>query len=151
MSQPILRNLLLVQWNPVNTVTNESKKLVVLTGDRIKGFFFKENVWLFCRAWLKKLAVITRGPYYRGDRKAGFHCTWMAWSCFWFIIWIRDGTRTRYSSSFFKFEFINFISVLFYLSFNLPWTEWCRFSVNKKLQIKVNRSILSAQPAPSCF
>ena len=56
---------------PVNTVTN----LAVLTGDGTnEGFFNKKLYGHF--AWQpKKVAVITRCLYYRGDRKAGFHCT----------------------------------------------------------------------------
>ena len=39
-----------IQWNPVNTVTDGSKKLAVLTDDRINEvFFFQENVWPFCQ------------------------------------------------------------------------------------------------------
>ena len=54
----------LIQWNPVNTVTN-GKNLAVLTGDRFNQGFVTR----------KCMAVLPRGqkklPYYRGDRKGG--------------------------------------------------------------------------------
>ena len=65
-----------LQLNPVDTVTNGSKKLAVLTGDHIKEVFLTKKI---CMTVLpggrKKLAVITRWTNYRGGRKAGFHCT----------------------------------------------------------------------------
>ena len=57
------------QCNPVNTVTNKPKKF-----GRINEGFLQENVKPFSQA-AKKVAVITRWPYYQGGRKAGFHCT----------------------------------------------------------------------------
>ena len=45
------------------------KNLAILT-----RFFLQENVWRFLPGGPKKVAVITRRPYYRGGRKAGFHC-----------------------------------------------------------------------------
>ena len=54
-------NLVDTVWNPVNTVTNGSKKnLAVLTGHRMKeGSFLQETVYgLFARR-PKKVAVIT--------------------------------------------------------------------------------------------
>ena len=54
----------LIQWNPVNTVTN-GKNLAVLTGDRFNQGFVTR----------KCMAVLPRSqkkwPYYRGGRKAG--------------------------------------------------------------------------------
>ena len=35
----------------------------------------QENVWLYLPGSQKKLAIITRRPYYRGGCKAKFHCT----------------------------------------------------------------------------
>ena len=59
---------------PVNTVTN----LAVLTGDRInEGFFFYKKMYGHFAWQPKKDAVITRCLYYRGGRKAGFHCTFL--------------------------------------------------------------------------
>ena len=53
-------NVIDVQWNPVNTVTNGPKKnLAIFTSDRINEGFLQENVWLFCRA-AKKVAAITK-------------------------------------------------------------------------------------------
>ena len=58
------------KWNPVITGTDRPKKL-----GRINKSFLQENVWLFCLAAKKKVAVITRRPYYRiSGQKAGFHC-----------------------------------------------------------------------------
>ena len=37
------------QWNPVNTVTNGTKKLDVFTSDRINEGFLQDNVWSFSR------------------------------------------------------------------------------------------------------
>ena len=49
--------------------------LAELTGDCIKGFFYKQMYWMYGHvAKPKKVAVITRWPYYGGGRKAGFHC-----------------------------------------------------------------------------
>ena len=39
-----------------------------------EGFFIQKNVWWFWPGGQKRVAVITRWPYYRGGLKAGFHC-----------------------------------------------------------------------------
>ena len=60
-----------LEWNPVNTVTNRPKtfgrnnEVTVLTRVSYKKMY----------GHFKKVAVKTRWPYYRGGRKAGFHCT----------------------------------------------------------------------------
>ena len=60
-----------LEWNPVNTVTNRPKtfgrnnEVTVLTRVSYKKMYGR----------FKKVAVKTRWPYYRGGRKAGFHCT----------------------------------------------------------------------------
>ena len=51
----------------------DQKNLTILTSDHINKGFSQEKVLLFCQA-AKKVAVTTRLPYYRGGRKAGFHC-----------------------------------------------------------------------------
>ena len=64
-----------VQWNPVNTATNGPKKfgcyneVAVLT--RVS---LQKNAWSFLLGGQKEVPVITRWPYYRVGRKAGFHC-----------------------------------------------------------------------------
>ena len=63
-----------IQWNPVNTVTDGPKKLAVLTDDRInEGFFYKKMYGRFAR-WPNKRGRNNEVTYYRGGRKAGFHC-----------------------------------------------------------------------------
>ena len=42
-------------------------------GGRINVFFFCKKMYS-AEPGRKKVAVITRWPYYRGGRKAGFHC-----------------------------------------------------------------------------
>ena len=62
---PLLRH----QW--------AKKNFAVLTEwPYLRGFFFlQENVWRFLHARRQStVAVITKLPYYRGGRKAGFHC-----------------------------------------------------------------------------
>ena len=49
-----------LQWNPFNRVTNGPKNLAVLKGDRINEGFLQENVWQFCGAPKKNMAVLTR-------------------------------------------------------------------------------------------
>ena len=49
-----------LQWNPFNRVTNGPKNLAVLKGDRINEGFLQENVWQFCGAPQKNMAVLTR-------------------------------------------------------------------------------------------
>ena len=69
---------------PVNVVTNGPKKfgrdneLTLLTSVSLQ-----ENVWLFLPGDQKKVAVITRRPYYRGSCKAGFHCISNGAFCVW--------------------------------------------------------------------
>ena len=62
----------LIQWNPVNTVTN-GKNFAVLTGDRFNQGFVTR----------KCMAVLPRGemkwPYYRGDRKGGGATVLIRW------------------------------------------------------------------------
>ena len=55
-----------VQWNPVNTVTNGPKTIGCIN----EVFFYKKMYGGFCQAGKK---VMTRWPYYRAGRKAGFH------------------------------------------------------------------------------
>ena len=63
-----------LQWSPVNTVTNGPKKLAVLMGDRNnEGFFLYKKIYGRFSRRPKKVAVITKWSYYRGDCKAGFH------------------------------------------------------------------------------
>ena len=51
------------------------KNLALLTGDRInEGFIFTRKCMAVLLCGQKKVDVITRWPYYRGLRKAGFHC-----------------------------------------------------------------------------
>ena len=56
------------KWDPVITGTDRPKKF-----GRINKSFLQENVWLFCRAAKKKVALITRWPYYHvSGQKQGF-------------------------------------------------------------------------------
>ena len=48
--------------------------LAILTGDHITVGFSKKMCGRFAEG-LKKVAIITRWPYYWGGRKAGFDCT----------------------------------------------------------------------------
>ena len=49
--------------------------LAVLTGDPInEGFFFYKKVYGRVSSGQNNVAAITWWPYYRGGRKAGFHC-----------------------------------------------------------------------------
>ena len=42
-SEKGLKKYMVLQWNPINTVTNGPKKLAVLTGERInEDFFYKK-------------------------------------------------------------------------------------------------------------
>ena len=64
-----------LQWSPVNTVTNGPKKLAVLMGDRNnEGVFLYKKIYGRFSRRPKKVAVITKWSYYRGDCKAGFPC-----------------------------------------------------------------------------
>ena len=69
-------SFLIIQWNAINTVTNETKKFGSINGVAIltRFFFLQENAWRFLPGGPKKVAVIIRWSYYRGGRKAGFHC-----------------------------------------------------------------------------
>ena len=58
-----------VQWNPLIRSPMGQKQLALLT--RV-FFFYKKMYSGFCQA-AKKVAVVTRWPYYRAGRKAGFH------------------------------------------------------------------------------
>ena len=50
------------------------KSLALLTSDGINEGFFTRKCVVVLPGGQKKVAVITRWPYYRGGRKAGFHC-----------------------------------------------------------------------------
>ena len=78
--------------------------LAAVIGGRINGFF------LICMAVLpgrKKVAVITRCPYYRGGRKAGLHgipsCLFLRAACKGFVAFFHAFLREeeQYDQSFF--------------------------------------------------
>ena len=57
-------------------VINGPKKFCRINGVTVlMRVCLQENVWWFLPGGQKKVAVITRWLYYRGGRKAGFHCT----------------------------------------------------------------------------
>ena len=68
ISMKMIIIIIIIQWTPVNRVTNGPKNSAVLTGDCIIEGFLQENV-LYGR-----FAKITRLPYYQGSCKEGFHC-----------------------------------------------------------------------------
>ena len=51
------------------------KNLAILTVWLYQGGFFSKKCTAVFARWPKKVVVITRWPYYRGGRKAGFCCT----------------------------------------------------------------------------
>ena len=69
-----------IQWNPINIVTYGPKKLGRINRvAMLKRVFLHENAWRFLWGAQKKVAVITRWPYYQGGGKVGFHCRY-SWS-----------------------------------------------------------------------
>ena len=66
-----------IQWNPVNTVTTGPKQFGHINGVAVltRVFFTRKCMAVFTKRPKKsgRNNEVTR-PYYRGGRKAGFHC-----------------------------------------------------------------------------
>ena len=67
---------IILRWNLINTVSNGPKKFGCINGVvLLTRVFLQDNVRRFLPCGQKKVAVITRWPYYRGGCKAGFDRT----------------------------------------------------------------------------